>query len=101
MLRFNTWSRLPQNNVTKLMRQRALRAHYIYNVKRNGTTKARVVVNGKRQHEATFSDTTSPVASQFQLRLLLLISAFNTLLLRPTSREAPGEVFIYFGKLRK
>ncbi len=78
MLRFNTWFRLPQNKVTQLMRQRALRAHYIYNVKRNGTAKARVVVNGKRQHEATFfSDTTSPVASQLQLRLLLLISAFR------------------------
>jgi hypothetical protein len=49
MLRFNTWSRLPQNQVTKLMRQRALRAHYIYNVKRNGTAKARVVVNGKKE----------------------------------------------------
>ncbi len=59
------------------MRQRALRAHYIYNVKRNGTAKARVVVNGSRQHEVTFSDTTSPVASQLQLRLLLLISAFH------------------------
>jgi transposase InsO family protein len=76
MLRFNTWSRLPQASITPLIRQRALRAHYIYNVKRNGTAKARVGVNGRRQHEDTFSETTSPVASQLQLRILLLISAF-------------------------
>jgi hypothetical protein len=48
MLRDNTWTRLPQKAITPLMRQRALRAHYIYNVKRNGTAMARVVVNGSR-----------------------------------------------------
>ncbi len=33
------------------------------------------MVNGKRQHESTFTDTTSPVASQFQLRTYLAITA--------------------------
>jgi hypothetical protein len=47
------------------------------NTRFTSTAKARVVVNGSRQHEDTFSDTTSPVASQLQLRLLLLISAFR------------------------
>ena len=59
------------------MRQHALRAHFIYNVKRDANAKVRVVVNGKRQHESTFTDTTSPVASQFQLRTFLAITALR------------------------
>ena len=59
------------------MRQHALRAHFIYNVKRDATAKVRVVVNGKRQHESTFTDTTSPVASQFQLRTFLALTALR------------------------
>ncbi len=78
MLRFNTWTHIPQQQVTPLMRQRALRAHYICSVKRNGTAKARVVVIGRRQHSATFSNTASPVASQLKLRLLLAISAVRS-----------------------
>jgi hypothetical protein len=59
------------------MRQHALRAHFIYNVKRDANAKVRVVVNGKRQHESTFTDTTSPVASQFQLRTFLALTALR------------------------
>jgi hypothetical protein len=54
MLRFQTWIRFPQNLVTPEMRRLALRAHHIYNVKRDGSAKVRVVVYGKRQHESTF-----------------------------------------------
>ncbi len=75
MLRFNTWTRLDQKKVTQEMRQHALHAHHIYNVKRDGSAKVRVVVNGKRQHNSTFSDTTSPVISQFQLRTFLAHTA--------------------------
>jgi hypothetical protein len=48
MLRFNTWHRLDQTKVTPDMRQHALRAQHIYNIKRDGSAKVRVVVNGKR-----------------------------------------------------
>ncbi len=68
LLKFHTWQRLDQSKITQTMRQHALRAHFIYNVKRDANVKVRVVVNGKRQHESTFTDTSSPVASQFQLR---------------------------------
>ncbi len=77
LLKFNTWKRLDQSKLTPLMRQHALRAHFIYNVKRDANAKVRVVVNGKRQHESTFTDTTSPVASQLQLRTLLAITALR------------------------
>ncbi len=53
------------------------RAHHIHNVKRDGTAKVRVVVNGKRQHESTFSDTTSPVIPQFQFRTFLAHTALR------------------------
>jgi hypothetical protein len=75
LLKFNTWKRLDQSKITSTMRQHALRAHFIYNVKRDANAKVRVVVNGKRQHESTFTDTTSPVASQFQLRTFLVLTA--------------------------
>ena len=77
MLRFNTWHRLDQTKVTPEMRQYALRAHHIYNTKRDGSAKVRVVVNGKRQHHSTYSDTTSPVVSQFQLRTFLAHTALR------------------------
>ena len=77
LLKFNTWRRLDQSKITTAMRQHALRAHFIYNVKRDANAKVRVVVNGKRQHESTFTDTTSPVASQFQLRTYLAITALR------------------------
>ncbi len=77
MLEFNTWQRIPQATVTKEMRQKALRAHHIYDIKRDGSTKNRVVVNGRRQHADTYTDTTSPVASQLQLRTLLAIIAYR------------------------
>ncbi len=55
------------------MRKKALHAHYLYNIKRDGSAKVRVVANGARQHPDTFSDITSPVASQLQLRIHLAI----------------------------
>jgi hypothetical protein len=36
-----------------------------------------VVVNGRRQHESTYSDTTSPVATQLLTRLTLAIAAYR------------------------
>ena len=77
MLRLQTWIRFPQNQVTPDMRRLALRAHHIFNVKRDGSAKVRVVVNGKRQHESTFSDTTSPVIPQFQFRTFLAHTALR------------------------
>ena len=77
MLRFQTWIRFPQNQVTQDMRRLALRAHHIFNVKRDGSAKVRVVVNGKRQYESTFSDTTSPVIPQFQFRTFLAHTALR------------------------
>jgi hypothetical protein len=59
------------------MRKHALHAHHIYNVERDGSAKVRVVVNGKRQHDSTFSETTSPVISQFQLRTFLALTALR------------------------
>jgi len=77
MLRFNTWTRIPQNQITPNIRRYALRAHHIYSLKRDGTAKNRVVVNGRRQHESTYSDTTSPVATQLLTRLTLAIAAYR------------------------
>ncbi len=77
MLKFNTWVKIPQHTVTSDMRKLALRAHHIYNVKRDGSAKVRVVVNGKRQHESTFSDTTSPVVSQLQFCTFLAFTALR------------------------
>ncbi len=77
MLRFNTWVRMPQQQVTQGMRKHALRAHHIYNVKRDGSAKVRVVVNGKRQHDRTYSDTTSPVINQFHLHIFLAQTAIR------------------------
>ena len=47
MLAFNTWERIPQTTVTPAMRTKALRAHHIYDIKRDGSAKNRVVVNGR------------------------------------------------------
>jgi hypothetical protein len=77
MLKFNTWIHIPQDTVTPDMRKLALRAHHIYNVKRDGSAKVRVVVNGKRQHESTFSETISPVVSQLQFRTFLAFTALR------------------------
>jgi hypothetical protein len=41
------------------------------------SAKNRVDVNGNKQHEDTYTDTTSPVSSQLQLRLLLFITAYH------------------------
>jgi hypothetical protein len=76
-LEFDTWERLDQTNITPEIRKRALRCHHLYDIKRDQTAKNRVVVNGSRQHTDTYTDTTSPVASQLQLRLFLAVSAFR------------------------
>ena len=55
------------------MRKRALRAHHIFDVKRSGEPKNRVVVNGKRQDNSTYSDTASPVASLLQVRIFIAV----------------------------
>ena len=75
ILEFNTWTRLTQNNETRKLRKTALRAHHLYDIKRDMSAKNRVVVNGSRQSEDTYSDTTSPVASQMQLRIFLFFTA--------------------------
>ena len=77
MLEFQTWDYLDQEAVTSAMRKRALRCHHIYDIKRDLSAKNRVVVNGSRQHPDTYTDTTSPVASQLQLRMFLAIAAFR------------------------
>ncbi len=64
ILEFQTWRRLNQATVTPDMRKKALRAHHLYGIKRDGSAKDRVVANGSRQHPDTYSDTTSPVSSQ-------------------------------------
>ena len=74
---FTTWRRLNQSTVTPEMRRKALRAHHLYNIKREGSAKNRVVANGSRQHPDTYSDTTSPVSSQLMLRLLLVFIAYR------------------------
>ncbi len=63
ILEFTTWTRLPQNHETQKLRRTALRAHHLYDIKRDMSAKNRVMVNGSKQTEDTYSDTTSPVAS--------------------------------------
>ena len=65
------------SEVTPEIRKRALRCHHIYDIKRDNSAKNRVVVNGSRQHSDTYTDTTSPVASQLQLRIFLAVTAFR------------------------
>ena len=77
ILQFQTWKRIPQHSITTEIRKKALRAHHMYTVKRGDIAKDRVVVNGNKQHPDTYSDTTSPVASQLQVRLHLAICAFR------------------------
>jgi hypothetical protein len=75
ILEFTTWIRLSQNHEAKKLRRTALRAHHLYDIKRDMSAKNRVVVNGSKQTEDTHSDTTSPVASQMQLRIFLFFTA--------------------------
>ena len=77
MLEFQTWVRLPQKSITPEMRAKALRAHHLYDIKRDMSAKNRVVINGNKQHEDTYTDTTSPVSSQMQLRIFLFVTAFR------------------------
>ncbi len=74
-MEFTTWTRLPQNNETRKLRKIALRAHHLYDIKRDTRAKNRVVVNGSKQTQDTCTDTTSPVASQIQLRIFLFFPA--------------------------
>ena len=41
------------------------------------SAKNRVVINGNKQHEDTYTDTTSPVSSQMQLRIFLFVTAYR------------------------
>ncbi len=59
------------------MRKIALHIHLLDDVKRDGSAKNRAVANGSRQHPDTYSDTTSPVASQLQVRIQLAHIAFR------------------------
>ena len=63
-LEFTAWEKLDPSGITPEIRKRALRCHHIYDIKRDSSAKNRVVVNGSRQHSDTYTDTTSPVASQ-------------------------------------
>jgi hypothetical protein len=74
-LSLNAWQRIPQDKITPAIRKLALRAHHLHDLKRTQKKKNRVVINGSRQHHSTCSDTTSPVASQLQLRVFLAIVA--------------------------
>jgi hypothetical protein len=78
MLKFKTWEYLNQKEITPEIRRQALHCHHIYDIKRDLSAKNRVVVNGSRQHQDTYTDTTSPVANQLLLRLFLAIAAFRT-----------------------
>ncbi len=77
MLKFKTWEYIDQKELTPDIRRKALRCHHIYDIKRDLSAKNRVVVNGSKQHQDTYPDTTSPVAGQLLLRLFLAISAFR------------------------
>jgi hypothetical protein len=77
MLTFQTWDRLEQKTITPTIRAQALRCHHLYDIKRDLTAKNRVVVNESKQHQDTYTDTTSPVAGQMTLRLFLTITAFR------------------------
>ncbi len=72
ILHFQTWQRLPQTSITIEMRKKALHIHLLYDVKRDGSAKTRAVANGSRQHTHTYTNTTSPVASQLQVRIHLV-----------------------------
>ncbi len=48
---------------------------HLYDIKRDMSAKNRVVVNGSKQTKDTYTDMTSPVASQMQLRIFLFFTA--------------------------
>jgi hypothetical protein len=74
---FQTWERLEQSKLTPTIRSQALRCHHLYDIKRELSAKNRVVVNGRKQHPDTYTDTTSPVAGQMTLRLYLCFTAYR------------------------
>ncbi len=76
-MEFTMWEPLHSSQVTPEIQKRALRCHHIYDIKRDSSAKNRVVVNGSKQHADTYTDTTSPVASQLQLRIFLAVTAFR------------------------
>ena len=69
-----SWQEIGQSLVTMDMKKKALRAHHIYDLKRSMDAKNQVVVDGKRQHESTYSETYSPTVSQTMLRLHLAVA---------------------------
>ena len=76
-MEFTAWEPLAPTQVTPEIRKRALRCHHIYDIKRDSSSKNRVVVNGSKQHSDTYTDTTSPVTSQLQLRIFLAVTVFR------------------------
>jgi hypothetical protein len=77
MLNFQTWQRLDQRKMTPAIRTKALRCHHLYDIKRDLSAKNRGVVNGRKQHSDTYTDTASPVAGQMIVRLFLALTAFR------------------------
>ena len=73
IISFDTWQRVDQSLVTPAMRKKALRAHRIYDIKRSLKKKNRLVINGNRQHPDTFTDTTCPVATLLEVKILAAI----------------------------
>jgi hypothetical protein len=69
--------RFDQKDITPEIRRKAFRCHHLYDIKRDLSAKNRVVVNGSKQHQDTYTDKTSPVASQLLVRLFLTITAFR------------------------
>jgi hypothetical protein len=78
MLSFQTWQRMDQSKITPAIRSKALRCHHLYDIKRDLSAKNKVVVNGRKQHSDTYTDTTSPVAGQMMVRLFLAITDDTT-----------------------
>jgi hypothetical protein len=76
-MNFQTWQRLDQSKLTQDIRSKALRCHHLYDIKRDLSTKNRVVVNSSKQHSGAYTDTTSPVAGQMMVRLFLSIAAYK------------------------
>jgi hypothetical protein len=76
-LEFTAWEQITPSEVTPEIYKRAFRCHHIYDIKRDSSAKNRVVINGSRQHSDTYTDTTSPVASQLQLRIFLAVTTFR------------------------
>ena len=72
------WQRIDQKDVTPAMRKKALRAHRIYTIKSSLAKKNRLVANGKRQSQDTYTDTTCPVASLLEKRIMAAVTTVRS-----------------------